>query len=115
MKESEFQVFKVEDSVSAAFFGRWRCHVVFVEVTEIGFGSNLTVFTAGSASGIAQRAVSNWANSPGHLRTMLDPDCDSIGVGITVSGGRTYCYMFVGNPTANPSTAASMKVPRSWA
>ena len=32
---------------------------------------------------------------------MLDPDCDSIGVGITVSGGRTYCYMFVGNPTAN--------------
>ena len=66
-----------------------------------GFGSNLTVFTASSASGIAQRAVSNWVNSPGHLRTMLDPDCDSIGVGITVSGGRTYCYMFVGNPTAN--------------
>ena len=38
MKESEFQVFKIEDSVSAAFFGRWRCHVVFVEVTEIGVG-----------------------------------------------------------------------------
>ena len=84
-----------------AHHNREECEAVLESGYPYGFGSNLTVFTASSASGIAQRAVSNWANSPGHLRTMLDPDCDSIGVGITVSGGRTYCYMFVGNPTAN--------------
>lgn len=84
-----------------AHHNREECEAVLESGYPYGFGSNLTVFTASSTSGIAQRAVSNWANSPGHLRTMLDPDCDSIGVGVTVSGGRTYCYMFVGNPTAN--------------
>ena len=34
---------------------------------------------------------------------MIDPKCDSIGVGVTESGGVTYCYMFVGRPdTINP-------------
>lgn len=80
---------------------REECEAVLESGYPYGFGSNLTVFTVSSASGIAQRAVSNWKNSPGHLRTMLDPECNSIGVGITMSGGRTYCYMFVGNPTAN--------------
>ena len=84
-----------------AHHNREECEAVLESGYPYGFGSNLTVFTASSASGIAQRAVSNWTNSPGHLRTMLDPDCDSIGVGVTMSGGRTYCYMFVGNPTAN--------------
>ena len=84
-----------------AHHNREECEAVLESGYPYGFGSNLTAFTASSASGIAQRAVSNWANSPGHLRTMLDPDCDSIGIGVTVSGGRTYCYMFVGNPTAN--------------
>lgn len=45
-----------------------------------GFGSNLTVFT--NANDIAQRAVNNWINSPGHFQTMIDPRCDCIGVGV---------------------------------
>ena len=70
-----------------AHHNREECEAVLESGYPYGFGSNLTVFTASSASGIAQRAVSNWANSPGHLRTMLDPDCDSIGVGVTMSDG----------------------------
>ena len=61
-----------------------------------GFGSNLTVFT-GTADA-AQCAVDNWIDSPGHFRTMIDPRCDCIGVGVTQYNGITYCYMFVGIP-----------------
>ena len=48
-----------------------------------------------------QKAVANWEHSPGHLATMTDPNCDALGVGVTVDNGRAFCYMFVGNPTAN--------------
>ena len=37
----------------------------------------------------------------GHLATMIDPNCDAVGVGVTINNGRAFCYMFVGNPTAN--------------
>ena len=68
-----------------------------------GFGSNLTVFTVTSLERIPEKAVANWENSPGHLATMIDPDCDTVGVGITVSNGKAFCYMFVGKPgTHNP-------------
>lgn len=68
-----------------------------------GFGSNLTVFTGSAASGIARRTVDNWANSPGHLQTMLDARADSLGVGVAVRSGVTYCCLFVGKPgTINP-------------
>lgn len=68
-----------------------------------GFGSNLTVFTGSAASGIARRAVDNWTNSPGHLQTMLDAKADSLGVGVAVRDGVTYCCLFVGKPgTMNP-------------
>ena len=63
-----------------------------------GFGDNLTVFTG--TEDAAKRAVTNWINSPGHFQTMIDPDCDCIGVGVTQYDGITYCYMFVGIPNS---------------
>lgn len=64
---------------------------------------NLTVFTGVSTEDTAQHALDNWLNSPGHFETMIKPDCDSIGVGVTESGSVTYCYLFVGRPnTHNP-------------
>lgn len=66
-----------------------------------GFGSNLTMFTITDPERISEKAVANWENSPSHLATMIDPDCNTVGVGITVNNGRAFCYMFVGNPTAN--------------
>ena len=68
-----------------------------------GVGSNLTVFTYNVHTDIAQTAVSHWRYSPGHFQTMITPDCDGIGVGVTECDGVTYCYMFVGRPnTHNP-------------
>ena len=68
-----------------------------------GFGSNLTVFTITDPERISEKAVANWENSHGHLATMIDPNCDTVGVGVTIDNGRAFCYMFVGNPTAyNP-------------
>ena len=64
---------------------------------------NLTVFTGVAAEDAAQHAHDNWLNSPGHFQTMITPDCDGIGVGVTECDGVTYCYMFVGRPnTHNP-------------
>ena len=66
---------------------REECEAAAVAGYPSGFGSNLTVFTGSAASGIARRAVDNWANSPG----------------LAVRSGVTYCYLFVGKPgTINP-------------
>ena len=82
---------------------RVECETVAASGYPYGFGSNLTVFTATDPERISVKAVSNWENSPGHLATMIDPNCDAVGVGVTVDNGRAFCYMFVGNPTAyNP-------------
>ena len=82
---------------------REECEAVIQAGYPYGFGSNLTVFTGTAESTIAQKAVDNWVQSPGHYRTMMDAECDSIGVGIAVDRGITYCYLFVGNPnTHNP-------------
>ena len=75
-----------------------ECEAVATAGYPNGFGDNLTVFT-GTADA-AQHAVNNWINSPGHFQTMIDPDCDCIGVGITQHEGVTYCYMFVGKPNS---------------
>ena len=41
--------------------------------------------------------------SPGHLQAMLTPNADSLGVGVTVAQGVTYCCLFLGDPTTyNP-------------
>lgn len=63
-----------------------------------GGSNNLTSFGADSESDIAGHAVRNWVNSPGHLQAMLREDVTCIGTGVTVDGGRTYCYMSVGSP-----------------
>lgn len=82
---------------------RVECETVLKSGYPNGFGSNLTVFTATDLERIPQKAVTNWENSPGHLATMTDPNCDAVGVGVTIENGRAFCYMFVGNPAAyNP-------------
>lgn len=70
-------------------------------------GAMYNLVTLGSAdSGSAARiAVSSWIDSPGHLQTMLKENAACIGTGVTVAGGRTYCYMVVGAPGwVNPYT-----------
>ena len=80
-----------------------ECETVAASGYPHGFGSNLTVFTVTDPKRIPEKAVANWENSPGHLATMIDTDCDTVGVGVTIANGRAFCYMFVGNPTAyNP-------------
>ena len=80
-----------------------ECEAVAAAGYPHGFGSNITAFTSVPSSQIAQRAVENWINSPGHFQTMIDPACDAIGVGITDDDRGTVCFMFVGNPSAiNP-------------
>ena len=68
-----------------------------------GFNSNFTAFTGVGMHRIAEKAVTNWVKSPGHFQTMIAPDCDTLGVGVTIDNGRVFCYMLVGNPNAyNP-------------
>lgn len=77
------------------------CEAVIAHGYPYGFGTNITAFTGVSTSNIAQQAVTNWINSPGHFQTMIDPDCDTIGVGIAQGQNMTVCYLFVGDPTAH--------------
>ena len=80
-----------------------ECEAVIAAGYSHGFGSNLTVFTGVATADTAQHALDNWIKSPGHFQAMIDPKCDSIGVGVTENNGVTYCYMFVGRPdTINP-------------
>ena len=80
---------------------RVECETVAASGYPHGFGSNLTVFTVTDPKRISEKAVANWENSPGHLATMIDPNGDAVGVGVTIDSGRAFCYMFVGNPAAN--------------
>ena len=80
---------------------RVEIHGYYGGLDIYGFGSNLTVFTATDPEKTSEKAVANWENSPGHLATMIDPNCDAVGVGVTIENGRAFCYMFVGNPTAH--------------
>ena len=80
-----------------------ECKTVAASGYPHGFGSNLTVFTVTEPERISEKAVANWENSPGHLATMIDPNCGAVGVGVTIANGKAFCYMLVGNPTAyNP-------------
>ena len=68
-----------------------------------GFGSNLTVLVGTGMNRIAEKAVNNWVNSPGHFETMANAACDTLGVGVTIDNSRAFCYMMVGHPNAyNP-------------
>ena len=78
-----------------------ECEAVAASGYPHGFGSNITAFANVPASEIAERAVENWRNSPGHFQTMINPDCDTIGVGISTDEGGTICFLFVGDPNAH--------------
>ena len=80
---------------------RAECETVAASGYPHGFGSNLTGFIVMNPEKIPQKAVANWENSLGHLATMIDPNCDTVGVGVTIDHGRAFCYMFVGNPAAH--------------
>lgn len=62
---------------------------------------NLTCFGMASDGDIAQRAVTNWVNSPGHLQSMLREDLTCIGVGVTIESNTAYCHMFAGDLTGH--------------
>ena len=80
-----------------------ECEAVLDAGYPHGFGSNLTVLVGTGVSNIAEKAVANWEKSPGHLETMISADGETLGVGVTIDNGRTFCYMMVGNPSAyNP-------------
>ena len=80
---------------------RAECETVATSGYPHGFGSNLTVFTVTDLERLSEKAVANWENSPGHLATMIDPNCNAVGVGVTIANGKAFCYMFAGNPTAH--------------
>lgn len=80
---------------------QFECKTALACGYPYGCGVNLTVFTINSNTPIAQRAVSHWVYSSGHLQTMINPAYESVGVGVTVAGDRAYCYMFVGNPNSH--------------
>ena len=60
----------------------------------------MSVFGVFDTEDIAQRAVANWINSPGHYETMLMEESTCLGTGVTIDGGRAYCYMVVGDPNS---------------
>ena len=78
-----------------------ECEAVAASGYPHGFGLNITAFANVPASETAERTVENWRNSPGHFQTMVDPDCDTIGVGISTDEGGTICFLFVGDPNAH--------------
>lgn len=85
----------------------FREHTQYEREAVIAYGwlyggcHNLTCFGMASDGSIAQRAVTNWVNSPGHLRSMLREDVICIGVGVTIENGTAYCHMFAGDPTGH--------------
>ena len=82
---------------------REECEAVADAGYPHGFGSNLTVLVGTGVSSIAEKAVTNWENSLGHLETMVDADYEEVGVGVTIDNSRIFCYMFAGAPgTYNP-------------
>ena len=76
---------------------RYECESALAHGYPYGACTNLAILSGGDAEDFAQRAVTCWVNSPGHNRTMIDKDADSIGAGVTVVGGTAYCYLFVGD------------------
>ncbi len=78
-----------------------ECEAALAHGYPYGFGSNITAFTGTATADAAQKAVNNWVESPGHFQTMIDPDCDTIGVGFAEDQYKTVCYLFVGNPQSH--------------
>ncbi len=83
----------------------YECKAVAAYGYPYGFGDNLTWFSGFDCiEEIAQTAVTNWVNSPGHFQTMIDLRADCIGVGVTVRNqDEACCYMFTGDPNSIPA------------
>lgn len=80
----------------------YECKTAMAYGYPHGFGDNLTAFSGDEyMENIALTAVNNWINSPGHFQAMVDSACDTIGVGVTIDGGKAYCYMFAGDPNSH--------------
>lgn len=62
-----------------------------------GGGFNLTCFNATGSTYVAQTAIFNWGNSPGHFQTMVRESATCLGTGVYLSNGMAYCYMVVGD------------------
>ncbi len=78
-----------------------ECEAALAHGYPYGFGANITAFTGTATADAARKAVNNWVESPGHFQTMIDPDCDTIGVGFAEDQYKTVCYLFVGNPQSH--------------
>lgn len=80
----------------------YECKAAMAYGYPHGFGDNLTWFTgADYMKNVAQTAVTNWTNSPGHFQAMVNSRCDTIGVGVTIRGEEAFCYMFAGDPNSH--------------
>lgn len=66
-----------------------------------GASFNLTYFTATGYRYVAQTAIYNWTNPPGHFQTMISDNGTCVGVGVLIVGSTAYCYMAVGDPNSH--------------
>ena len=57
-----------------------------------GLGENIHKVLAGlhGSDGMADKLVEEWMDSPGHRQNILDPDAESIGVGVFLQDGWVY-------------------------
>lgn len=77
---------------------REECEAAIAHGYPYGFGVNITAFT--SKVDVAQQAVTNWVDSPGHLQTMLIKNADAVGVGVAQDRYKTVCYLYIGVPNS---------------
>jgi len=83
---------------------RYECETASAYGWPHGFGNNLTWFYGSEyMENVAQTAVNNWINSPGHFQTMVTARYQTIGVGVTIDKGKACCYMFAGDPNSVPA------------
>ena len=62
---------------------------------------NLTYFTVTDYTHVAQKAIYNWINSPGHFQTMISGNGTCVGTGVLIVGNTAYCFMAVGDPNSH--------------
>lgn len=65
-----------------------------------GGSFNLTYFMASEKQDIAQTAINNWIDSPGHYQTLLCSSAACVGTGVYQTGGMVYCHMVAGDPNS---------------
>lgn len=89
------------DSLCTYHETKKECEAALAHGYPYGVGVNITAFTGVATGDAAQRAVNNWVESSGHFQTMMNPDCDTIGVGFSEDRYKAVCYLYVGNPKAH--------------